>query len=45
LFASLDPAALDEVTAAARVRHVEAGSTFSGEGDQANAFFVLSVGQ
>jgi CRP-like cAMP-binding protein len=44
LFASLDPAALDEVIAAARVRHVESGSTFFREGDPADAFFVLNAG-
>lgn len=44
LFASLDPKALAEVTAAARVSTVPAGSTFFREGDPASAFFVLETG-
>lgn len=44
LFASLDPSALRDVKAAARVRTVEAGSAFFREGDPASAFFVLDTG-
>jgi CRP-like cAMP-binding protein len=44
LFASLDPAVLSEVTAAARTTTVEAGSTYFREGDPAGSFFVLETG-
>jgi CRP-like cAMP-binding protein len=44
LFAALDPAALEEVKAAARTKTIEAGSTFFREGDAAAAFLVLTAG-
>ena len=44
LFSSLEPPALRDVRAAARIRTVEAGSAFFREGDPADAFFVLETG-
>jgi CRP-like cAMP-binding protein len=44
LFAALEPTALTEVRAAARVRNVEAGGAFFREQDPATAFFVLAAG-
>ena len=44
LFSSLEPSALRDVRAAARVRTVDAGSVFFREGDPAAAFFVLETG-
>ncbi len=44
LFTALDPAALAEVRAAARVRAVVAKSMFFHEGDPASGFFVLRAG-
>lgn len=44
LFAALDRAALEEVRAAAQMKHVDAGATFFREGDPASSFFVLDSG-
>ena len=44
LFAALEPTALTEVRATARVRNVEAGGAFFREQDPATAFFVLAAG-
>ena len=44
LFASLEPAVLRDVRAAARTRTVEAGAAVFREGDAAVAFFVLETG-
>lgn len=44
LFAGLDRRTLDEVAAAARLRTIEAGERLFGEGDPAEAFFVIQTG-
>jgi CRP-like cAMP-binding protein len=44
LFSSLDPAALGDVRAAARIKTVQAGAAFFREGDPSSAFFVLETG-
>jgi CRP-like cAMP-binding protein len=44
LFSSLDPSVLTELSAAARVRRVDAGSVIFRQGDPAAAFFVLDTG-
>lgn len=44
LFASLDPAALDQITSAARMREVAAGAPFFREGEPAQAFFAIQAG-
>jgi CRP/FNR family transcriptional regulator, nitrogen oxide reductase regulator len=44
LFASLDPAALRDVSEAARIKQVQAGAAFFREGDPAESFFVVQTG-
>jgi CRP-like cAMP-binding protein len=44
LFAALDAAVLNEVTAAARVKQVDAGSPVFREGEAADSFYVLQTG-
>jgi CRP-like cAMP-binding protein len=44
LFASLDSAAMRDVSEAARIRHVQGGASFFREGDPADSFFVVQAG-
>ena len=44
LFSSLDPAAMRDVSEAARTRQMEAGDLFFREGDPAESFYVVQTG-